>query len=325
MQAARQLSAVRALEEHVGEVVRMPHWVRSLVLSTEPLNCAERVALSVCLLANGLSPTLLVEFLIGAGLLRDQRARDDVCALLRDFRAGKRTWYMTWSLTLQEPTPLDAPPSPVMADEFWAPAFALLDGEVRAPSEPNTVTQRGRLTVEQREQIEANRQAALLRREETAMVRALLETEMEVERRAADKAKVEAESDKVPELHEDEDESSESEDSADDAESILYTDEKPSEVESDDDSDGDDSFIDDRSIGDISLIDDDAILDDHSCPSDDDWWASSDEEKLSLDQMLAASRDNDQSSAASSPLPKRRRRFKLVVMSSDDDDDEHSS
>ena len=78
-------------------------------------------------------------------------------------------------------------------------------------------------------------------------------------------------------------------------------------------------------FSDISLIDDDAILDDHSCPSDDDWWASSDEEKLSLDQMLAASRDNDQSSAASSPLPKRRRRSKLVVMSSDDDDDEHSS
>ena len=102
----RSSATLERVAELIGCVTLWPAWAQRLAQKPQ-LRCGERYALTVFLLENGLPPLVLAEYLVAEpSMLRDERARLDVDALLRKFRAGTLGGGVFFDLATRDYLPL---------------------------------------------------------------------------------------------------------------------------------------------------------------------------------------------------------------------------
>ena len=100
--------ALLDIEEQIGACMKWPHRFTEMMLSTH-LRFPERWQLTLFLLGNRCPPTLMAEWFITRGMLKDKAARDQVVDLIRKHRdgsleqQGRTTWVMS---AVAPPTPV---------------------------------------------------------------------------------------------------------------------------------------------------------------------------------------------------------------------------
>ena len=118
------------VEAHVGDLHEWPYKEQRLVLAGVPPGRLNIFRFTLFLLGNGCPPRPLARLLVGAGLLRTQKARRDAWDVMHSFRhatfkAG--TWY--WSMMLKAKVEINQPLPWCLRDPvFWHDAQLLLRG-----------------------------------------------------------------------------------------------------------------------------------------------------------------------------------------------------
>ena len=87
------------IEEQIGPCLKWPARFTELVLCSH-LRFTERYQLTLFLLANRLPPTLMVEWYLARGMLKDKNARDQVADIIKQHKdgtleqQGRTSWVM---------------------------------------------------------------------------------------------------------------------------------------------------------------------------------------------------------------------------------------